>query len=78
MAEDRTNRPNEDPEPAGYAEALAELDEILSELENPNLDVDRLGGRVQRAAQLIAFCRQRIAGARIEVEAVTNHDEAER
>jgi exodeoxyribonuclease VII small subunit len=60
---------------AGYAAALAELDEILRELEDPDLDVDRLGGQVRRAAQLIAFCRQRIIGARLEVEAVTTGDE---
>lgn len=76
MAEDPADSPDDDP--AGYAEALAELDSILTELENPNLDVDRLGGQVRRAARLIAFCRQRIVGARVEVEAVTTHDDTER
>lgn len=76
MAEDPADSPDDDP--AGYAEALAELDAILTELENPNLDVDRLGGQVRRAARLIAFCRQRIVGARVEVEAVTTHDDTER
>jgi len=65
----------DEPDPAGYAEALAELDDILAELEDPDLDVDRLGGRVRRASQLIAFCRRRIAGARLEVEAVANGDD---
>ncbi len=77
MAEDAADSPD-DEDPAGYAEALAELDVILTELENPDLDVDRLGGRVRRAARLIAFCRQRIVGARVEVEAVTTHDDTER
>jgi len=76
MAEDLADSPDDDP--AGYAEALAELDTILAELENPDLDVDRLGGQVRRAARLIAFCRQRITGARVEVEAVTTHDDTER
>ncbi len=75
MAEDPADSPDDDP--AGYAEALAELDAILTELENPNLDVDRLGGQVRRAARLIAFCRGRIVGARVEVEAVTTHDDTE-
>lgn len=60
----------------GYAAALAELDDILAELEDPDLDVDRLGGQVRRAAQLIAFCKQRIVGARLEVEAITSDDDA--
>lgn len=64
-----------DPPINGYAEALAELDTILAELEDPDLDVDRLGGQVRRASQLIAFCKQRIVGARLEVETITNGDD---
>ena len=76
MNEPRRSAADDDEAPiAGYAAALAELDEILRELEDPDLDVDRLGGQVRRAAQLIAFCRQRIVGARLEVEAVTAGDE---
>ncbi len=66
--------PAADP-PEGYAAALTELDRILIELEDPDLDVDRLGPRVRRAAQLIAFCQQRIVGARLEVEAITSEEE---
>jgi exodeoxyribonuclease VII small subunit len=54
----------------GYQDALAELDEILDELEGDAVDVDRLGARVKRAAELIALCRGRIASARLEIEAV--------
>jgi exodeoxyribonuclease VII small subunit len=64
-----------DAEPAGYAEALAELDAILVELENPDLDVDRLGGQVRRASRLLTFCQERLTAARDEVEAVTGDDE---
>lgn len=58
-------------EPAGYAEAIAELDAILIGLEDPAVDVDHLGDQVRRAAVLVAFCRQRIVAARLEVEQVT-------
>jgi exodeoxyribonuclease VII small subunit len=54
----------------GYQDALAELDEILDELEGEAVDVDRLGARVKRAAELIAICRGRIASARVEIESV--------
>lgn len=54
----------------GYNDALAELDEILAELEGDNVDVDHLGIRVKRAAELIALCRSRISAARVEIEAV--------
>lgn len=54
----------------GYAEALAELEGILAELERDNVDVDRLAGQVQRAAELIRLCRERIGNARMQIEHV--------
>ncbi len=60
-------------EPAGelgYAEALAELEGILHELEGDAVDVDHLGDRVRRAAELIRLCRSRIDHARMEIEQV--------
>jgi len=54
----------------GYAEALAELESILAELERESVDVDHLVDRVQRAAVLIRLCRGRIATARMEIETV--------
>ncbi len=54
----------------GYADALAELEAILDELEDDSLDVDLLATRVARAAELIARCRDRIDGARLEVERI--------
>ncbi|MCB9373430.1 MAG: exodeoxyribonuclease VII small subunit [Microthrixaceae bacterium] len=67
--------PHPDPTDAGaaslgYAEALAELEAILDELEDDSLDVDVLSTRVARAAELIAHCRDRIDGARFEVERI--------
>jgi exodeoxyribonuclease VII small subunit len=58
------------PVPSGYAEAQAELDAILSDLERPDLDVDRLAARVRRAAVLITFCRERITSAKVQIEQV--------
>ena len=54
----------------GYAEALAELERILSELERDNVDVDRLAAQVRRAAELITLCRERIGNARLQIEHV--------
>ena len=54
----------------GYGEAVAELEQILEQLERPDVDVDVLAKQVQRAAELIRMCRARIAAARVEVEAV--------
>lgn len=68
MTADDDRRP--DPERIGYAAALAELEEILERLEHTDVDVDELGGAVQRAAALIDVCRQRLDAARVEVERI--------
>jgi exodeoxyribonuclease VII small subunit len=54
----------------GYTAALAELSDILHELDGDEVDVDVLGARVRRAAELLRICRGRIASARFEVEQV--------
>jgi exodeoxyribonuclease VII small subunit len=54
----------------GYAEALAELEAILDEIEDDSVDVDVLATRVRRAALLLRVCRGRIAAARVEVESI--------
>jgi exodeoxyribonuclease VII small subunit len=53
-----------------YADAMAELDAILAELERDAVDVDHLAQRVERAAELIRSCRARIADTRLAVERV--------
>ena len=54
----------------GYAAAMAELEQILEELEGEDPDVDVLADRVERAATLIEVCRRRIANASVQVERV--------
>lgn len=54
----------------GYAGALDELEGILSRLEDDDVDIDLLSTDVERAAELIRFCRGRIVTARTDVERV--------
>ena len=56
--------------PAGYAGAIAELDGILADLEADDIDIDVLAAKVERAAELITFCQERISTARVQVEKV--------
>jgi exodeoxyribonuclease VII small subunit len=77
---DTSSDPSAPPPPRdemGYAEALGELEGILDELDGDEVDVDVLGARVRRAAELLRLCRARIAGARFEVEQVVGELEAE-
>jgi exodeoxyribonuclease VII small subunit len=64
-----------DPDPdldstPSYADAVAQLETILEELEDDTLDVDVLATRVKEAAELLRLCRQRLDAARIDIEHV--------
>ena len=65
----------------GYAEALSELEAILSEIDNPKVDVDVLSDRVARASFLIAWCKERIDAAQFSVNEIVaslgDHDDEE-
>lgn len=55
-------------EPAGYAEAMREVESILSELDSNTIDVDVLSAKVERASYLIAWCNERISSAQMTVD----------
>jgi exodeoxyribonuclease VII small subunit len=50
-----------------YAEASAELEQILEKVEAGEVDVDEVVALVRRGAELIRFCRERLDAARLEV-----------
>lgn len=66
-----------DSEEVGYADAMAELEAILEDLEDDDLDVDVLATKVERASTLIQVCRDRIGAARVQVERVVASLEGE-
>ena len=53
-----------------YSEASAELDAILQEIESGALDLDLLSDKVERAASLLAICRQKLAATETKVKKV--------
>lgn len=55
-------------EPAGYAEAMREVESILAELDSNSVDVDTLASKVERASFLIHWCNERIASAQMTVD----------
>lgn len=55
-------------EPAGYAEAMREVESILSDLDANTVDVDTLASKVERASFLIHWCNERIASAQMTVD----------
>lgn len=57
-------------EPTGYAEAMREVEAILSELDSHSIDVDVLAAKVERASYLITWCNERISSAQMTVDAL--------
>lgn len=53
-----------------YRDAIAELETILRALENDTVDVDELTSRVQRSAELIRLCKQKLRTAEDAIDRV--------
>ena len=54
-----------------YAAASAELEQILHDIESGEIDLDVLTEKVERAAALLAICRQKLAATETKVKKVT-------
>lgn len=51
-----------------YKEAMEEIENIVGLLEENKLDVDELGVKVKRVAELITFCKSKLHKTEEEVE----------
>ncbi len=65
-----TDAPSPTSDEIGYADAVAELDDILAQLDDEGIDIDVLSVLVERAAYLITICRGRISAAQARVAGV--------
>ncbi|MEP6260377.1 MAG: exodeoxyribonuclease VII small subunit [Gillisia sp.] len=43
-----------------YTEAFAELQEIVTEIENEEIGIDLLESRIKRASELLKICRDKL------------------
>ena len=62
-------------EKMSYDESVQELEAILSRLRGVDVDIDSLAVDVKRATELIAYCRQRLAGVEDEVGRILQNEE---
>ena len=53
-----------------FGQALRELEQIVATIEGGELDLDDLAERVDRAATLIALCRDRITSTQMRVRKI--------
>ena len=77
MTESQDSPRSGEPRAPSYAEAAAELDAILEEIESGDADIDVLAEKVERAAALIRACRERLEATELEVRKVVDELAAE-
>ncbi len=53
-----------------YADAIAEIEQILSQLHAESVSVDELEQKVKRATELIELCRERLCSVEKSVGAL--------
>lgn len=53
-----------------YEDAIRELDEIVTKVENGSLDIDQLTATLKRAKELVALCRDVLYKTDVEVKAL--------
>jgi exodeoxyribonuclease VII small subunit len=55
-----------------YSKAIERLDEIISQIEGEDVDVDELALRVKEAVNLVRLCKAKIDKAETEVKQVVD------
>lgn len=58
-----------------YKEAVAEIEEILEQIETGELDVDELSEKVKRVSVLVSLCREKLHNTEEEIEKILNEME---
>lgn len=58
-----------------YKEAMEELQEILSMLENEEIGVDELAVKVERASELLKWCDKRLRETELKIQKIIGDDD---
>jgi exodeoxyribonuclease VII small subunit len=61
---------NSNKKTVSYKEAITEIEEILSRLENNELDVDELSEKVKRVSQLVTLCKEKLHNTEEEIDKI--------
>jgi exodeoxyribonuclease VII small subunit len=61
-----------------YSKAYAELESIVSQIENEEIEIDKLTEKVKRASELLAFCKEKLKKSEKEVSNIMKEIEGEK
>jgi exodeoxyribonuclease VII small subunit len=53
-----------------FNEAVTEIEDILRNIENGNLDIDKLSVEVKRASELIKLCQKKLRSTEEEINSI--------
>ena len=53
-----------------YAQAIAELEKIAAEVEDPSVDLDRMDRALKRSSELVEQCRAYLRSAREKLDSL--------
>ncbi len=51
-----------------YTKAIAEIEQIIQEIENQQPDMDELSSRVSRALELIKLCKKKLRDTETDID----------
>jgi exodeoxyribonuclease VII small subunit len=57
-----------------YEEVYAELEALLTKIEDPERDLSSIGGDVKKAMELIRWCRAYIQGSQADIEKLMQNE----
>lgn len=57
-----------------YEEAVAQLEEIVSKMENDELDIDQLSEQLKRAKHLVKLCKDKLTKTDNEIQKLLNEE----
>ena len=60
-----------------YSKAIERLEDIVSKIENEEIDIDELSLKAKEAVSLIKACKERIEKAEMEVKQVVEEFESQ-
>jgi exodeoxyribonuclease VII small subunit len=60
-----------------YKQSLEEIQAIINEIEEDEVDVDELSGKIKKASELIKACKTQLRKTETEIENVLSSDEPE-
>lgn len=60
--------------PMTYEEAQAQLEAIVSKVENNEFGLDELGDQLRKALELVAFCKERLVKADQQIKSLLHED----